>query len=645
MNICFITNELHPFKPGGIGRLMYNFAVQNRDNETKRCNFFFLIASTDVHDTAELEDFYEKNNLGVVVATPRDFSFLGELESKMFEAVANDYGVNGFIRKSVEYYNGLLYLEAKFGVKLDVIEFPDYGGWGFTTLSAKRAGLSFTDAQIVVRLHSTAGLIQDAEPFYHRKGIGECSFSELERQCIEQADLVVSHLQVITDINQTFYGFDDNWKADVVHEFPPIFLEEEEIFEVSADEKVQDFIFSSRLQPFKRPDLFVKAAVIFLDRRTDYPGKFYVVSYGWDYRYINWLKQLVPERHQESVLFILSASASLRNKLLQQSIVVIPSNYESLCVFAYESALRGTKLILNRECLAFGKAAYWEDGKNCLLFDGTAENLADVYEKALAAPKPVIKTLPDSLCFWHLDQLPVKIKNKKANRQGALAIIVYGLTSLAKANERIFQLSGLLGNPKIELHLIINVKYAQSLIEKKPDNLHIHYCSWDHPNPTYIKQLLGKIKTDYAAFSPAKGHVAPEFYALAHSALNANHEISIVTSQVRAFSQEQLANQNWQEGDRDEYGSPGWSKLTVGGAPSVANLQVDVVSEFSCFRLNDINYNDIHEESGEYFLPLLLNKAIRNGARVLVIPKLLITELPSEQGYLNESATLDSIRN
>ena len=641
MNICFITNELHPFKPGGIGRLMYNFAVQNRDRPTNRCNFFFLVAASDVPDTTELEAYYEKNNLGVVVRTPDEFSFLGKHEAKLFKSIPNEYNPDGFIRKSIEYYNGLLYLEAKYNIKLDVIEFPDYGGWGFTTLSAKRAGRHFLNTRIVVRLHSTAGLIQAAEPFYHRKGAGECAFSELERQCIEQADSVVSHLSVITDANQSFYCFGETWRDKVIHEFPPIFLDEDEVFTVDAGMGAKDFIFSSRLQPFKRPDLFIKAAIIFLDRNVGYTGKFFIVSYGWDKKYIGWLVDLVPERHRKSVLFIFSADAGLRNRLLQQSIVVIPSNYESLCVFAYESALRGSNLILNRDCLAFGKVPYWEDGKNCLFFDGDAEDLANAYDRALATSKPGVRQLPESLCFWHKDTLP-EIATLGRSQEGTLAVIAYGGNTLAKANEKLFELSGLLGNPKLELHLIVNVKYAASMAKKLPENVKIHFCSWDTPSPSFFKALLGKINVDYVAFSLASGHVLPEFYTQAQKAFSADAHLGIVTSHVRKLFEGDLVNQRWQEGDRDDYGGNGLAQLTVGGAPSLANLQINVVSEFSCIRLSAIDCSAIQEESGDFFLPLLLNKAIRKGEKVLVMPNLYITQLPQEKAYLNDHAALES---
>lgn len=642
MNVCFITNELHPFKPGGIGRLLYNFAVQNRDRSNGRCNFFFLVSSTDVPDTDSLVEYFAEHDLGTVVATPKIFSFLGEYENRLFAAIPPGHSGQGRVRTSMEYYNGLLYLEAKYGIKLDLIEFPDFAAWGFATLSAKRAGLAFADARIIVRLHSTQGIIYDAEPFYHPKGLGERSMMELERQCVEQADMLVSHLPVITQANQKYYAFEQAWSAKVVHEFPPIFLEDEEIFTVNAETGAQNFIFSSRIQPFKRPDLFIKAAAIFLDRQPEYQGKFYMVSYGWDERYIGWLKGLIPQRHSKKVLFIFNAEANLRNRLLQESIVVIPSNYESLCVFAYESALRGSKLILNRQCLAFGEVDYWTEGENCLQFDGTAEDLACVYETALAAPAPLIKPLPESLCFWHKPNLPapVQIAGKKGSK---LAVIGYGFTSLAQANERLFELASLLNDDRFELHLVLNAGYKQAVAIKLPKTVKLHYCSWDVPNPDYIKSLLTGLDADYLAFSPAGGQVAAEFYSLARNALDQHTDLSMITAQIRMLKEEELKSFLWQEGNRDDYGVDGKAKISIGGAPSLVGMDMHIVSQYSCFRLSEVDLTKIHEESADFFLPLLLNRIIAKKAKTLVIPKLLITEYPSQKAFLNETAVLHAL--
>lgn len=620
---------------------MYNFAVQNRDREQDRCRFFFLVASSDVPDIEPLAAYFNEHDLGTVVATPGNFSYLGELENRLFSVIPPGHSAASRVRVSLEYYNGLRYLQAKYQVELDVIEFPDFAAWGFATLGAKRAGFAFADTRIVVRLHSTQGIIYDAEPFYHPKGHNERSIIELERQCLEQADQVVSHLPVITRANQQYYGFAQDWMEKVVHEFPPIFLEQAEIFPLRGQPR--NFIFSSRLQPFKRPDLFIKAAAIFLDRTVNFSGKFYLVSYGWDQRYIDWLKALVPVRHQQQIIFIFNAEANLRNRLLQESIVVIPSNYESLCVFAYESALRGSQLILNRRCAAFGEVDYWQDQENCLLFDGSAEHLADVYQQALLLPPVTITPLPDSWCYWHQTQSFSPHQTVNTADTAELAIVAYGFASLAQANELLLELATLLNDQQFSLHLILNHRFRQALAVDFPKNVQWHFCPWDMPNPDFIKALLGNLSAEYLAFASPDGKASPEFYRLASKVFNQHPELSLVTAHTRILKEEDLKNTDWQEGDRDDYAVDGKAKLTIGGAPSLVGIDMHIVSQYSCFRRDALDLDKIHEEAADFFLPTLLSHLLAKKCRTLVIPKLLITETPSQKAFLNETAVLHAL--
>ncbi len=644
-NVCFITNELYPFKPGGIGRLMYNFAVQNREHPTNKCRFFFLIPATEISDTNEIASYFQQQDLGTVVVTPTTFAFLSAQEHKLFSQLeTTGYSKNVFMRKSLEYYNGLLYLEAKYQLQLDIIEFPDYGAWGFSSIHAKHAGLAFKNSILSVRLHSTEGLIHQAEPFYHPKAYAEKSFHALEQQSIALADLVVSHLEIITQINQDFYQFDATWRAKVVHEFPPIFLETEEITpkQDNSSSKTENFVFSSRLQPFKRPDLFIKAAVIFLSQNLDYTGKFYLVAYGWDYKYIKWLKNLVVPEYKEQIVFILNPEAGLRNALISQAIVVIPSNYESLCLFAYESALRNNKIILNQNCAAFGQANYWQAGNNCLQFDGSAEALATTYAQALKFSTAKTQALPTSTCYWHQEttykQLP-KLKTCK----GKMTIIAYGFSSLAQVNFHLSALASLLTNPDIKIALILNQTYKTAYIDNFNPQVAIHYCAWNTPNPNYIRQFLSNLNSDYISFLLPNMQVQAEFYTLALKALQQQPYLSIVTAHTRMLTTADTENMDWQAGNRDDYAATGKIKLALGTAPKLANTDLDLISNCSCLRLSELDLNNIQEQAADYFLALLLNTMLRDNEITLVIPKILITEIAVTNEFLQLDNVLDSI--
>ena len=201
---------------------------------------------------------------------------------------------------------------------------------------------------------------------------------DLERNLLERADLVVGHFPGIAARNAEFYRFGPEWCGRVHIEFPLLTRDEldgEEIRLNPSADGDPSFIFSSRLQPFKRPDLFINAAIGFLEATPEYTGAFRLVSYGWDQDYIRYLKDLISPTWTNQIIIIDKVAAEERQRFLRQSIVVVPSDYESLCLFAFEASILGQKVILNRRCEAFGSFERWIDGDNCLFFDGSAEDL------------------------------------------------------------------------------------------------------------------------------------------------------------------------------------------------------------------------------------------------------------------------------
>src|SRR6202022_758427 len=83
-------------------------------------------------------------------------------------------------------------------------------------------------------------------------------------------------------------------------------------------------------------------------------------------------------------------------ELMLDCILVIPSEFESLCLLAYEGRLLGSKLILNRKCLAFGaEPQFWEEKKDCLFFEGDFISLADTMRQALDW-NPEFNAFPES---------------------------------------------------------------------------------------------------------------------------------------------------------------------------------------------------------------------------------------------------------
>lgn len=404
-SICFVTNELYPLRKGGIGRMLFNFARQNAATGTP-AEIHFLVPPDLVAGPGEESRLRDAlgDMAALHIATP--LYMLPDAEAHLFDQASfKPWTLELLQSTSYRYYRSLRAIEADRGAPFDFIEFPDFGGWGLASVEAKRAGLAFADTTITARLHSTQGMISRAERFYessHWNGM----LMDAERHLLAHADLIVGHVQSIIDQNAAHYRLADRWDGRTVLEFPPILLEETETGAVGAEAETgpcEDFIFSSRLQPFKRPDIFVRAAIAFLEKHPDHPGSFRLVSYGWDRRYIDWLKGLVPVRFRSRVIFIDDATAAERSAWLARSVVVVPSDYESLCLFAFESAQMGRPVVLNGRCSAFGESPRWSDGENCLLFDGTVGDLVRAMEQARTWRPTQVASVEVDPPYWLAD--------------------------------------------------------------------------------------------------------------------------------------------------------------------------------------------------------------------------------------------------
>lgn len=381
-SVCIVTNELYPFAPGGIGRLVSNWILQNAELfYPVDLHLLFpeqLAASRDV-----IEGTYGIYNITAHFCEENDL-MLTSLGRLSLPFPKNNWDYLHAHSASYAYYCALIRLERQ-GVNFDVIEFPDFGGWGAIAIEAKRAGIALQNSELTVRLHSSFGVIVSIERYYHQPS-GFCAgVLDLERFALRHADKVIAHTHSILKANYNFYKFAPNWFDNAVVETPPVFPDDGIEREPDYQEKpVNRFIFSSRLQPFKRPDIFIRAACLYYQECPGDESEALVVSYGWDREFIASLQAMVPDRFKEKIRFIFQATFQERQHLMSGAIIVIPSDFESYCLFAYESAMLNRRVLLRRDCLAFGAHEAWIDGENCLMFESSPEALAQTMRKALS---------------------------------------------------------------------------------------------------------------------------------------------------------------------------------------------------------------------------------------------------------------------
>jgi hypothetical protein len=223
--ICFVTNELYPLGPGGIGRMLYNFAKYNAEMGSP-AEFHFLVPKQLIDSIPEaqarLQDALGKMaTIHICPALPDDPTSIGRLLARSLE---HPWTSEWLFAQSYTYYLGLLAAEQRNGAPFDVIEFPDFGGWAQATIEAKRAGLSFGKTLLSTRIHSTQGMLYGVERYINEPGHWAGIMFDAERHLLVHADLVVAHDPEVAVRTARFYDLEERWSERSRLEFPPVYL-------------------------------------------------------------------------------------------------------------------------------------------------------------------------------------------------------------------------------------------------------------------------------------------------------------------------------------------------------------------------------------------------------------------------------------
>jgi glycosyltransferase involved in cell wall biosynthesis len=626
VSVCIVTNEMYPLDKGGIGRLMYNFAIANSKSQAA-VDLHFLLGPRPGGAASDVESFY--SGLATVHRCSSSPNTLGPLGECIREFGGKD-SLDELMMESLRYYKGLLDAQQRHGREFDFVEFADFAGCGAASIAARNAGTAFSSTRFVVRLHSTFALIAHYEPFMHEPSPWMAGRCDLERQCLRDADLVVAHLASTARLNADWFRLPPEWIDRVRVEFPPITLSEPEqsaLAAPAADETLDtahcDFLFSSRLQPFKRPDLFVRAAVRFLDDAPQSASRFRISSYGWDEHYIDWLRRLVPARWRDRVIFLDEVTEQERARLIRESILVIPSDFESLCLLAFEARLLGVKTILNRRCPAFGsEPQLWRDGHDCLFFDGDFISLAKTMERSLAWTPVPPGLLVQDRPYWETTPL-VQRPARPTCEPLSLAYLVYGFVDPYELASKLRELASR-GVDNIHVMLGREVRDAATLPEPAlaASRITVHTTGWIEPTATEIQDVVSGLTADGIAFLPAGMQVEPELWTGAAMRLAATPEAAIFTSHMLVTNESRTER----------------FTLNYGDAPTVALMSDRVAHRASVFRRDALVQCSLRDAAGERWHEDLCLRLVNGGHRVLVVPEALVTQTaPASTSRLQSS--------
>jgi glycosyltransferase involved in cell wall biosynthesis len=607
-SICFVTNEVYPVDKGGIARLMYNFAKANAASGGAVAVHLLL-----PHSASDGLPVLEEAFAGL--ATIHVCRRLRERPEELARLIASGpqepWDFSGVYPLSLEYLYGLLDAERRVGEPFTIVEFLDFGGFAVAAIAAKRTGLAFRQTLVSVRLHSSLGLIVAYEKFRHHPSLWLGCVLDAERDLLAHADLVIGHVPAVAERNAVHYGFGLPWRRRLRIEFPAIDLDaERETVDPAAlgpkPARQPDFVFSSRLQPFKRPDLFVNAAVAFLERWPDYEGRFRLVSYGWDLDYIQSVKDLVPPGLGQRIIFEEGLSATQRQCILRQSIVVIPSDFESLCLFAYEASQLGCKIILNRRCEAFGDFDRWHHGVNCLMFDGSGLDLAETMMQAIEwVPMSQASAVADPP-YW----LDAGLPGPRAlpDSLPRTALCCHGFTDPAEIALLLLSLRLLddLGEIDLIFFLPQAVMPPDSASSGMLSGFGVHYLSGYGRSAEELGAALLDLDCDIIVLLQPGYQLHPRYLRSVRTAMAGDPRLGICSTHVRLVD------------PRTETASG--VTLYAGDLPSLAMQRDSVAPPVFAFRRTLLNDHMFDDRAGRAWCQVWLREAVLAGIEAAILP-------------------------
>ncbi len=605
--------------------MLYNFAKHNEDMGFP-ADIHFLVPQSLLGSRADAGELLQSAFEGI--ATVHMCPSLPSSPTPMAQLLARaeeyPWTSEWLFADSYRYYLGLLAAQERHGKPFDVIEFPDFGGWGVATLEAKRAGLAFADTLIAARIHSTQGILYGVERFAYDPGHWAGIMFDAERHLFANADLIIGHDPAITAHTARFYGLEDRWTARSILEFPPVFVNVGDGVYERADKVVVpddnlvhlDFIFASRLQPVKRPDIFIRAAIFFLEKNAGYAGKFRLVCNGWDKNFVDGLKSLVPECMMPQIVFLEKASSEERLHYIDRSIVVIPSDYESLCLFAFEAALAGRKVILNGACPAFGNGFRWRNGENCLLFDGSVASLAGVMEQAIHWRASSTVDVVPSRPYWLGDTLHLPRVSQPATRlPSGIAVVCYGAQSTVEFH-RHFDLAQQVAAELAdagERHEIVFQLPRASFAPDGPECVMIQAQGWtvafssgNRECPQMFGDRIVGLGRDAVFLFPYGYEVSPGFVARAADVLRQDPSLAIVGGHVELID--------------PGTGRSDCVRTYSGEAPSTALLSSRIAPSLCLLSVGAIRRISFDPLAGAFWFEVFARTCALQGERIVIVP-------------------------
>ena len=373
-SLVFVTTEIFPFTAGGIGRVLYNM-LKSMD-EADRARSVVVLVNHAI-SKSKFEAVFPQSQL-ICIDSIEENVDVRIVQRHPPQWAYSDSSWHWLSAKVLRCLKKLAQTES-----IDYVEFPDWGGLGFCSLQERRFSGLLSTATMAVRLHSSHTVLMHAEAY--AVGLHDLNLSDLERKCLRDCDRIVAQLPHVAESVRLAFGFDTHeWAPRLVVHAPPVLIDHHSpVVQTAPGRGDLDILFTSKVQRFKRPDLFVRGVAGLMRREPGFTGRAVFCAHSRDPSYEAQVLRMIPLEVKDRFVFEAKLEARAREERIAGAVVVIPSVYESFCLAAYEASLLGARLVLNGNNPAFDDGSPWRDGVNCVKFDGTSTGLTGALLRSL----------------------------------------------------------------------------------------------------------------------------------------------------------------------------------------------------------------------------------------------------------------------
>ncbi len=148
--------------------------------------------------------------------------------------------------------------------------------------------------------------------------------ADTERKALADADIVVGHLRSVVDDVAAYFRFPEPWLEKCVIEHPPVLVAPDLAKRDRLFDEHTPLVFTSKVQWFKRPHVFVNAAVAFMKAVPEFKGEALLLAHVIDDELGRHCEGLIPKDLIGRIRIVEKGSNQLRETLLRGSFFIFP---------------------------------------------------------------------------------------------------------------------------------------------------------------------------------------------------------------------------------------------------------------------------------------------------------------------------------